>query len=157
MSQGELQQLVMTDGEINHGMVMRYWRKYVRKWKSAQILADIYNDVVNEDEIVTARTIQRMEQDNKVPMDQKRRRLLATILNIPPAYFGLTALAPYALSPDDIRPDPITSGPLDLRQLRSQLQDLWLRWAYGDVPATLRESAPGRGGSAQRVESQQLF
>ena len=42
--------------------------------------------------MITVRWVQRVEKENKVPVDLKRRWIIATLLSIPPASFGLQAL-----------------------------------------------------------------
>jgi tetratricopeptide (TPR) repeat protein len=124
----EIRSFLQDDGTIHYGALMRYWRKHVMQWKSAQILADVYNELLSDEEPLTVRAIQRMEQQNKVPMDQKRRRLLATILHLPPAYFGLTSLAPYTLPANDIPAIPIQGGSVDSAEYQAKLQDYWIGW-----------------------------
>src|SRR5690242_11203066 len=116
---------------------MRYWRKHVMQWKSAQILADVYNEILSDEEPLTVRAIQRMEQQNKVPIDQKRRRLLATILHLPPAYFGLTSLAPYTLPANDVPTIPIQNGSVDSAEYQAKLQDYWIGWTKYDTQEVL--------------------
>jgi hypothetical protein len=118
---------------------MRYWRKHIMQWKNAQILADIYNEVLGEEESLTIRAIQRMEKHDKVPMDHKRRLLLATILNIPPAYFGLTNLTPYTLPADMVQgvlqPDKV----IDIAGYRAQLSEYWIKWTTYNVQDVLTD------------------
>jgi hypothetical protein len=67
-----------------------------------------------------------MEKDNKVPVDKKRRWLIATLLDIPPAYLGLTVtkslLPPY----DDINlPIPIRADFVGFDEYSSVLKEMW--------------------------------
>ncbi|GER88948.1 hypothetical protein KDW_31100 [Dictyobacter vulcani] len=124
----ETKQFMLDDGTVDYGSLMRYWRKHVMQWKSAQILADVYNEILIDEEPLTVRAIQRMEQHNRVPMDEKRRRLLATILNIPPAYFGLTHLTPYSLPISEISLSTLLNAPIDINEYTARLQDLWIHW-----------------------------
>jgi tetratricopeptide (TPR) repeat protein len=135
----EIQQFMLDDGTIHYGLLMRYWRKHVMQWKSAEILADVYNEVLKEDEPLTARAIQRMEQQNKVPMDKKRRQLLATILNIPPAYFGLTALVSNELSFDEPHTTTLYGGSIDILEYTARLKQLWSYWSPSDIQKILAE------------------
>ncbi len=78
-----------------------------------------------EGETITARWIRLMEQKNRVPTDEKRRWILATLLGIPAASFGLTPHDPLT------RLQGITSAlsqgrkPLDLAKYRAFLQSCW--------------------------------
>ena len=89
----------ISDGKFDYGRVVRYYRKEIMHWTNATILADLLNEFLDDEEEVSERWVQRMEKDNKVPLDKKRRWLIATLLNIPPAYLGLTVtktpLPPY--------------------------------------------------------------
>jgi len=81
------------EGNLDYGAVMRYFRVFVKEW-SAEYLAIHYAEALKEqgeeeDETVTARWIQIMEKENKVPVDPKRRWILATLLSIPATSFGL--------------------------------------------------------------------
>ncbi len=135
----EVQHFLMDDGTINYGSLMRYWRKHVMQWKSAQMLADVYNEVLKEDEPLTVRAIQRMEQQNNVPMDQKRRWLLATILNIPPTLFGLTTLTPYLLPSSEPHIVPLSDESIDFSQYMDTLQQFWTGWSPAHVQEILVE------------------
>lgn len=120
---------MLDDGTVDYGSLMRYWCKHVMQWKSAQVLADVYNEVLDENESLTVRAIQRMEQYNKVSMDEKRRRLLATILNIPPVYFGLVNLAPYSLPTIETKVSTLLNEPIDTGEYTARLDDLWMCWS----------------------------
>lgn len=103
MAYEPLDLLITSDEEPDYGQIIRYWRKHVLGWRSAGIIVDLYNEqarlvgeqarLVGEQEI-SLRWWQRMEQHNQVPTDQRRRRLIQVLLNIPPAYLAMTALAP---------------------------------------------------------------
>ncbi|MBV9705828.1 MAG: hypothetical protein JO125_00280 [Chloroflexi bacterium] len=84
-------------GQPDYGLVLRYFRKQ-RNWKVEE-LAWYYGVALRaggfeQEEInsVTEQRIYAMENQNKVPKDQKRRWILATLLDIPPFLFGLEAL-----------------------------------------------------------------
>jgi tetratricopeptide (TPR) repeat protein len=119
-----LTQFLGADGKIDEGKLIRYYRKKVRGWKNAQILVDLYNELLGEN--VSARWLQRMEQQNKVPVDQKRRWILATLLSIPPAYLGLSALQPIIQLQDKIQIIPATKYPhVDIEEYGTRLKVLW--------------------------------
>ncbi|GCE15751.1 hypothetical protein [Tengunoibacter tsumagoiensis] len=139
MASFELDQFLLEDGNINYGQVMRYWRKQVLHWKNAQTLADVYNEVASEDDPVTGRTIQRMEQQNNVPIDPKRRWLLATILNIPPAYLGLSALRPETFSDPEMRMTSLTQEKIDSSAYSDRLLQLWKHWSAYPAREILEE------------------
>lgn len=124
-----LDRFVSDEGELNYGQIVRFWRKHVLGWKSAQILVDLYNEqaqYIQESEI-SIRWWQRMEQFNQVPIDQRRRRLIQVLLGIPPAYLGLTALAPLSIMDESVvLPAQSTSGhTLDLRAYQQGLTTYW--------------------------------
>ena len=79
---------VQENGWPHAGEVIRHYRR--RLHISAGELADSYGKAIGEH--ITARWIFKMEQQNKVPTDITRRRVLAKILGIPPLLLGLASL-----------------------------------------------------------------
>lgn len=130
----DLTEFLTEDGRINYGSLMRFWRKEVMGWKNARILANAYNEVLeyacdmglmNVPEEITSRWIERMEKNNGVPPDKVRRWLLTTLLNIPPAYLGLTALqALPSFSEERKLPIPTTTS-IDIDEYKKRLPDIW--------------------------------
>ncbi len=98
---GNFRVLCDGNGQPDYGHVLRFYRKVVHGW-SAEHLAIAYSEALSieaaaegwkdEGQEITARWIQLMEQKNRVPQDPKRRWVLATLLSIPPALFGLEPL-----------------------------------------------------------------
>ena len=76
------------DGWPNAGEVIRQYRR--TQAMAAEDLAQHYGHAIGAS--ITARWILRMEQQNKVPTDITRRRILAKLLDIPPVLLGLAAL-----------------------------------------------------------------
>ena len=86
---------VQKDGWPNAGEVIRHYRKKLQM--SAEELARRYGEAIEEQ--VTARWILKMEQQNKIPTDLTRRRVLMKILDIPPILLGLSSLAQVIYTP----------------------------------------------------------
>lgn len=130
MAHGPSNPLITSDGKPDYGQVVRDWRKHVLGWKNAGIVVDLYNEqarFVGEQEI-SLRWWQRMEHDNLVPTDQRRRRLIQVLLNIPPAYLAMTALAPLLPVEDAgtlFVALPRHSPDLDLHALKPRLATFW--------------------------------
>src|SRR5260370_38534945 len=80
---------VQKDGWPNAGEVIRHYRKKLQM--SAEELARRYGEAIGAQ--ITARWILKMEQQNKIPTDRTRPRVLMKILNIPPIRLGLSSLA----------------------------------------------------------------
>lgn len=72
-------------------------------------------------------------------MDQKRRWLLATILNIPPAYFGLTTLQPSMLPASEVHIAHLPDESIDFSQYMDRLQQFWKGWSPSQVQEILVE------------------
>jgi hypothetical protein len=77
------------NGEVDDDKLLRYWRKDVMQWYNTHEIVDLYNEFLNED--VSVRWYQRMEKENKLPADLKRRWVIARILDLPVIYLGLSA------------------------------------------------------------------
>jgi hypothetical protein len=117
------------DGWPHAGDVVRHYRR--KRQMRAEELARRYGTAIQAN--VTARWILKMEQENKVPMDITRRRLLVSILEIPPFLLGLASLDYVAYQPQ-IAPQPPTPPipvlthvpPLDLASYDHYAQAHWL-------------------------------
>jgi tetratricopeptide (TPR) repeat protein len=90
------------NGNRDYGAVQRHYRIFVKEW-STEELSMRYTDALkllkgedgddeDEETKVTARWIRLMEQQNKVPVNPKRRWVLAMLLGIPAASFGLAPI-----------------------------------------------------------------
>lgn len=79
------------DGWPNAGQVMRYFRE--KSGLTAKTFGRLYGKKIREDgKPICERWILEMELENKVPTDITRRRVIAQLLQIPPALFGLASL-----------------------------------------------------------------
>jgi tetratricopeptide (TPR) repeat protein len=81
------------NGRPNYGGILRYFR-LLMGWTAAQ-LASLYSEALglDEDHLITTSWIISMENQNRVPADEKRRWILARLLDIPPFLLGLNALS----------------------------------------------------------------
>jgi hypothetical protein len=96
------------DGWPNAGQVMRHFRE--KRGISATEFAQMYSEELEKQGLhkkgkqgkrggkVTAIWILNMEKQNSVPNDITRRRIIAHLLKIPPALFGLVELSHIAVS-----------------------------------------------------------
>jgi hypothetical protein len=118
----------MKDSEVNDGRLVRFWRKEVIQWHNTATLVDLYNEFLEETYgPISIRWWQRMEKDNKIPQDIKRRWVIATLLNIPPVYLGLTALDPIISHIETFKIAPTAKpGPIDVVEYETRLGEIWL-------------------------------
>ncbi len=115
------------DGTLNEGNLLRFWRKEVMQWTNAQTLADLYNECMEEDEEISVRWIQRMEKKQILPYDEKRRWILATLLNIPPAYLGLKSIESSSSTSTEIKLllPMHAATPVDISAYENKLREVW--------------------------------
>lgn len=78
------------NGRPNYGAILHYFRR-LKGWTAAY-LAFLYSEALGNEEIITVRWIYRMEHNNEVPIDEKKRWILARLVDIPFSLFGLEAL-----------------------------------------------------------------
>jgi tetratricopeptide (TPR) repeat protein len=78
--------LLKKDGKPDYGAILEYFR-ILAGWSREQ-LAFYYSEALGK-EVITASWVYHMEKENRIPIDQKRRWILARLLNIPPILFGL--------------------------------------------------------------------
>ena len=83
------------DGWPRAGQVMRYFRQKANL--SPQEFGILYSKETGDR--ATERWIIEMEQKNKVPVSITRRRIIAKLLNIPPALLGLAVVEDVAMRP----------------------------------------------------------
>jgi hypothetical protein len=101
-------------------------RREIIQWHNTATLVDLYNECLGEIyEPISMRWWQRMEKDNKIPQDKKRRWIIATLLHLPPAYLGLTALPSFFPLQEETITVPVKSVPLDLEDYEKKLKKLW--------------------------------
>jgi hypothetical protein len=87
------------NGQPNYGAILKYFRLHTG-WKGWE-LALLYSEALDaegleeETKLVTQNWIYMMENQNMVPLDEKRRWMLATLLDIPPVLFGLESTSPH--------------------------------------------------------------
>lgn len=68
----------------------------------------------------------RVVQKNRVSVDEKRRWIIATLLNIPPAYLGLSALQPILHQQEQLKIVVATKMPqVDIEEYKIRLKNLW--------------------------------
>ncbi len=118
---------VQEDGWPNAGEVIRHYRK--KRKMSAEDLAQQYSKGIGEQ--ATARWILKMEQQNKIPVDITRRRILMKILDIPPTLLGLASLSQIAYAPTSgtaQKPSVLQRNisTLDVAKYDQQARDRWL-------------------------------
>jgi hypothetical protein len=86
------------------------------------------------------RWVQRVEKENKLPIDRKRRWIIATLLGIPPASFGLQALPMLIPAlPAGTIPQTTVPSSLDSRAALARVKTLWSSWSpmYEQQPSAL--------------------
>lgn len=111
----------------NEGERVRFWRKQILHWCNTQELVDLYNEAM-ESELPPAsiRWWQRMEKENKVPVDLKRRWIITTLLNMPPAYLALKNLAPLYPKQQPTLSLPVsTQHRIDFSEYDKKLRYFW--------------------------------
>jgi transcriptional regulator with XRE-family HTH domain len=96
------------DGWPNAGEVIRHYRR--KRKMSAGELAQLYGKAIGTR--MTSRWILKMEQQNEVPSDIARRRLLSQILDIPPILLGLASREDIIYPQTSKMQEPNTSSPL---------------------------------------------
>ncbi|MBV9691168.1 MAG: hypothetical protein JO202_15830 [Ktedonobacteraceae bacterium] len=81
------------NGRPNWGAILHYFRQQMgwKAWELGLLYGEALQDEELEQEPKTASWIYMMESQNMVPWDEKRRWILATLLDIPPVLFGLQA------------------------------------------------------------------
>jgi hypothetical protein len=123
----------LTDGQIDEGKLVRYWRKNIIEWHNTRELVALYNEFLNED--VSIRWWQRMEKQNKVPVDKKRRWVIARLLDISAIYLGLpfTEIATYS---EKVNLPIPTTKTVNLREYEKRLLEMWAS-PYGKLVEAL--------------------
>lgn len=120
---------VQEDGWPHAGQVQRFFR--IKKGLSAKEFGRIYGAEVSiNGEAISERWIREMEQENKVPVDINRRRIIARLLGIPPALLGLATLEDITSIPPVLSSPPVLSAPgalkgVDIDKFRSNIQQRW--------------------------------
>src|SRR6266702_6720495 len=83
---------IQEDGWPNAGQVMRFFRE--RSGMTAKAFGKLYGHAIKKDgKPICERWILEMELENKVPSDITRRRVIASLLHIPPTLLGLASLS----------------------------------------------------------------
>jgi tetratricopeptide (TPR) repeat protein len=130
------------DGWPNAGEVMRDYR--VKMGMSAEEAAKRYSEALAQQigsgkkgqrtKSITASWILNMENENRVPTDLTRRRLLADLLGIPYALFGLASLENVAFKPSlsipsqiplSTKPPLVKKGFEDIERYAKEIPLLW--------------------------------
>ncbi len=105
-------------GKMSLGELVQEMRE-AKGWTREQ-LGKLYGRALSRSPIA-AETIQRMEQTNNLPSSEKRRYVLAKLLDIPVALLGLNAL-PFVPSASSSKK---AAKQLDLVEYRSALDSYW--------------------------------
>ena len=125
----DLKDFLLNDGSVDYGKLVRVWRKEVLQWHNTAAIVDLYNEEIEEEDSLPAISVrwwQRMEKENRVPVDKKRRWLIATILNISPLYLGLDLPKPLVEQPDEIKISaPANAVTLDSIGYANRLNEIW--------------------------------
>ena len=105
-------------GQPNYGAILKYFRVQMgwKGWQLAQCCSEALGEEGLEEEtkLITQNWISMMESQNMVPKDEKRRWILATLLEIPPVLFGLEALPS--------TPSPLIWQPVEVAEYRASLE-----------------------------------
>lgn len=117
------------DGWPNAGQVMHYFRE--KQGITAKAFGKLYGQEVRENgKPICERWILEMELENKVPTDITRRRVIARLLNIPLALFGLASLehvsvrtvTEHSLSPTIIQQTPLHKVSTDVARYEKNIR-----------------------------------
>jgi tetratricopeptide (TPR) repeat protein len=147
-------------GQPDYGALLRYFRQRMG-WEVRE-LASYYSAALRaeglEDEEIEPLGVQRMyamENQNKAPRDQKRRWMLATLPDIPPALFGLESASPQGRQ--------FLWKPIDVAEYRAALVQYCAAFRVGDMQdfladikrriSTLHREAP----FANSIDKQEMF
>src|SRR5258708_37942190 len=84
----------MKDDGFNYGLLVKQYR-IKKAWTRAQ-LAELYGNALREASM-SVEAVRLMEENNRVPCNPKRRYILAKLLDIPLALFGLAALETFEI------------------------------------------------------------
>ncbi|GCE50491.1 hypothetical protein EI42_04309 [Thermosporothrix hazakensis] len=107
--------------------VLREWRLNKLHWYNTSEVVILYNELLTilGEKPVSKRWWERLESSNKAPIDEKRRWILHTILNIPPAYLGLQTLNTQSL--DKILYLPVTykTPSLNVEAYKERITAFW--------------------------------
>jgi tetratricopeptide (TPR) repeat protein len=120
-----------SNGEPDYGAILRYHRH--RAGWTGERLAYLYSEALEEEEPVSRFWVYRMEGQNKVPIDEKRRWILARLLDIPPALLGLQVVSESQPVSWTSTFDPFSSEKVDLVEYRATLEDYSCSWFAGSL------------------------
>ena len=110
----------------NYGGFIRVWRKQVLTWSTETIVL-LYNEALEamNERPVSVRWWQRMGKNNTVPVDEKRRRIIQTLLGIPVAWLALPALSSSLLCSDPDGSSSLHGHAIDIDEHIQRLSLLW--------------------------------
>jgi hypothetical protein len=123
------------NGKPNYGAILAYYRALMG-W-TAGVLAMLYGEALG-DESVSASWVYIMENQNKVPADEKRRWILAQLLGIPPALFGLKLSTSVMGRPQRSVLNLFMSGRVDITEYRVALGQKDFALAVADFDAVIK-------------------
>ena len=123
-------------GQPNYGALLRYFRQ--RMGWQVRDLASYYSVALRaegleeeEMELLGVQRMYAMENQNKVPRDKKRRWILATLLDIPLALFGLESASPQGRL--------FLWKPIDVAEYRAALVQYCAAFRVGDIQEFLAD------------------
>ena len=136
----DLSRFKQSDGRIRYEELIRFWRKEVLAC-SAATLVDVFNEALDTD--YSQRWWERMEKENKLPTDIKRRLVIAAMLNLPIAYLGVH-IPPLMEDTNQLPSLTTSNSAIDIAEYTDYLASLWL-YRYGRKT----EEIAGRIGALQ--------
>ncbi len=155
------------NGKPNYGGILRYFR-LLMGWTAAQ-LASLYSEALglDDDHLITATWIIIMENQNKVPADEKRRWILARLLDIPPMLLGLNILKDGNSAQNEVTIfDMLQSEKVNMVEYQERLGIYSNSWLFGKLHAlvpdikwrilNLQNDLPGKRGKEKKQMIQLL-
>jgi hypothetical protein len=121
------------NGQPNYGAILKYFRLHMG-WKGWE-LALLYSEALDaegleeETKLLKEQWIYMMENQNMVPLDQRRRWILAALLDIPLVLFGLESTSPQGRL--------FLWKPLDVAEYRAALVQYRTAFCRGDIQGLL--------------------
>lgn len=122
------------NGKPNYGAIVRYFRLLIG-WTAAQ-LASLYSDALglDDDHLITPSWIIIMENQNRVPADEKRRWILARLLDIPPILLGLNVLSDGSNKQEEATIfDMLQNEKVDVVEYREKIELYSNSWLIGKL------------------------
>ncbi len=127
LSRDELLALLENEknGKPNYGAILQYYRLQ-KGWSVADLVLSyskaLKRDASDDGSLIATSWIYMMENQNMVPADEKRRWILAILLDIPPLLFGLKPLENLPRQ-DSAMFGAVKWEPVDIEEYRLALQE----------------------------------